>query len=109
MTKLLLDESIPIRLAAHFPDPFVVSTVHGMGWRGTKNGELLRLASDNGFVALITADQGIEHQQNQSALPCAIVVLRSYRITLQNLIPLVPKVISLFQKGTIHGIHQVAA
>jgi predicted nuclease of predicted toxin-antitoxin system len=44
MTKLLLDESIPIRLANHFPTPFEVATVHSLGWLGTKNGELLRPA-----------------------------------------------------------------
>jgi len=109
MTKLLLDESIPIRLARHFPTSFEVATVHEMGWLGTKNGDLLRLAGEEGFEVLVTADQGIEHQQNQTALPCAVVVVRSYRTTLEHLIPLIPKIVALIERGPIHGIHHVAA
>jgi len=105
MTKLLLDESVPIRLANHFPESFEVATVHAMGWLGTKNGELLRLAGEEGFEVLVTADRGIEHQQNE--LPCAVVVVRSYRTTLEHLIPLIPKIVALMERGSIHGIHHV--
>ena len=109
MTKLLLDESIPIRLAHHFPPHFQVATVHAMGWLGTKNGDLLRLAAKEGFQILVTADRGIEHQQNPAELPCAIVVLSAHRTTLSDLIPLVPKVVELVEGDLPHGIHHVAA
>jgi len=109
MTKLLLDESIPIRLAHHFPSHFQVATVHAMGWLGTKNGDLLRLAVKEGFQVLVTADRGIEHQQNLAELPCAIVVLRAHRTTLSDLVPLVPKVVELVEGDLSHGIHHVAA
>lgn len=41
-----------------------VRTVTAMGWRGTKNGELLRRMRDSGFATMVTADRHIEHQQN---------------------------------------------
>ena len=41
--KLLLDESMPRRLAASFPAPFTTRTVQEMGWTGTANGLLLSL------------------------------------------------------------------
>ena len=40
-----------------------------MGWAGTGNGTLLRLAADSGFDALLTVDRGFAHQQNQDDLP----------------------------------------
>ena len=41
--KILLDESLPVRLAREFHG-YKVSTVVGEGWSGKKNGELLKLA-----------------------------------------------------------------
>ena len=43
--KLLLDESVPKRLGSFFPGEFEVHTVQQMGWTGSSNGDLLRLAS----------------------------------------------------------------
>ena len=60
--KLLLDESVPKRLAASFPSSFTLRTVQEMGWSGTGNGLLLSLAARDGFDAMITVDRGIEHQ-----------------------------------------------
>ena len=52
--KLLLDESVPKRLGSFFPGEFEVHTVQQMGWTGSSNGDLLRLASAHGFDALVT-------------------------------------------------------
>jgi predicted nuclease of predicted toxin-antitoxin system len=73
--KLLLDESIPKRLIASFPAEFEVFTVQQSGWSGTSNGSLLKLASENSFDALITADRGFEYQQNKTSLPLTVVIL----------------------------------
>ena len=62
--KLLLDESVPRRLASSFPESFTVRTVQQMGWTGTGNGLLLSLAAGEDFDAFLTVDRGIEHQQN---------------------------------------------
>ena len=85
--KLLLDESIPKRLAGLFPGDFETMTVPEMGWAGTRNGELLRKAADAGFDALVTADKGIEYQQNLSTLGLRIIVLIAPRTRLQKLEP----------------------
>ena len=39
------------------------ATVKDLGWKGIKNGELLRLAEGQ-FDLFITADQNIRYQQN---------------------------------------------
>ena len=62
-----------------------------MGWAGTGNGELLRLAADRGFDALATVDRGIAHEQNLNDLPVAVVIMLAVRNRLDEL--LVPKVV----------------
>ncbi|MEM8942883.1 MAG: DUF5615 family PIN-like protein [Pseudomonadota bacterium] len=73
--KLLLDESIPRKLAGFFPDSIAISTVSEMVWAGTKNRKLLALAAERDFLALITADRGLEYQQNMASLPILVVVM----------------------------------
>jgi predicted nuclease of predicted toxin-antitoxin system len=106
--KLLLDESVPKRLAGQFPGDFETMTVPQIGWAGTRNGELLRKAADAGFDALITADQGIEYQQNLSTLGLRIIVLIAPRTRLQELEPLVPKVVDVLQRESAIGVYRVA-
>tara|TARA_B110000263_G_C15165174_1_gene444235 strand:- start:474 stop:800 length:327 start_codon:yes stop_codon:yes gene_type:complete len=107
--KLLLDESIPKRLAKSFPDSIQVSTVQENGWGGMKNGTLLRTAADGGFNALITADRGFEYQHNLKTLPLSIIILRSHRTRLLELVPLVPKVMELLEGRTEIGVYRVDA
>ena len=106
--KLLLDESIPRKLSGYFPDRFEVLTVPQMGWAGTKNGELLKLAADHNFRALITADKGIEYQQNIATLPVTILVLTAHRTRAADLAPLVPRALELLQQTNDIGIYRVA-
>ncbi|MDZ7781907.1 MAG: DUF5615 family PIN-like protein [Halioglobus sp.] len=106
--KLLLDESIPRKLAEHFPKEIEVRTVPQSGWAGMKNGELLANAASEGFTALITADRGIEYQQNSSSLLVSVVILRSYRTRLEDLIPLVPQAIEILRNEPEIGIFSIA-
>jgi hypothetical protein len=71
--RILLDESLPRGLKGLLEGLDIV-TVPERGWRGIRNGELLKLASQE-FEVFVTADQNLESQQNLLALPIAIVVL----------------------------------
>ena len=93
--KLLLDESVPRRLASSFPEAFTLDTVQQMGWAGTGNGLLLSLAARDGFDAFITVDRGIEHQQNSRGLPLPVIIMLGVRNRLAELQPLVPGVVDL--------------
>lgn len=74
--RLLLDECLPVELAAHLPG-HVVRTARQMGWLGIKNGRLLKLIAGSGqFDAFITVDRNLSHQQNLRGLSFAVVVLR---------------------------------
>ena len=99
--RLLLDESVPRRLGTFFPAAYEVRTVPRMGWAGTGNGALLRLAADRGFDALVTVDRGIAHEQNLNDLPVPVVIMLAARNRLDELRPLVPKVVDVLS-GTVH-------
>lgn len=69
-----------------------------MGWAGTKNGALLRLAAPL-FDAFLTMDAGIPHQQNLRTLlagsALGVIVLRAASNRYDVLLPLVPRVLAV--------------
>lgn len=100
--RLLLDESLPRRLAQHLGD-VELDTVFDRGWSGLKNGELLR-AAESDYEVFITADQNLQYQQNLTGFEIAIVVLAAHSNRLQDLIPLATKVLeacSTAEAGTV--------
>ena len=107
--KLLLDEQVPRQLAALFPAEFEVQTVQQMGWAGTKNGQLLQLAFEHKFVALVTADKNMEYQQNHADLPVMVIVLIANGNRLQELEPLVPSILNVLNHNSEAGIYRVDA
>jgi predicted nuclease of predicted toxin-antitoxin system len=72
--RLLLDENLPKRLKADFPE-HEVYTVRDKGWNGVKNGELLKLMLADGFDALLTFDKNLQHQQNFGKYTLTVFVL----------------------------------
>ena len=93
--RILLDESLPRPLARLLPE-HEVRTVAAMGWTGIRNSELLQLAAGE-FDTILTADQNLEHQQNLSALPIAVVVLVAPTNRIQSLRPLIPALLRTLQ------------
>ncbi len=55
--KILLDESLPRKLKYDFGQEHEVRTVRDMLWLGKKNGELLKLMTDNNFELFITVNR----------------------------------------------------
>ena len=105
--KLLFDESVPRQLGVYFPDRIEVQMAQRMGWAGSKNGDLLRLAASHGFDALITADQGIEYQQNLESLPIPVVVMIASRTRIQELQSLVPRVVDIVTGNMQKRVYRV--
>ena len=105
--KLLLDESVPRLLRTFFRDPFEIRTVPRIGWAGSKNGDLLQLAADHGFDALVTADQGIEFQQNLDRLPIPVVIMIASRTRVRELTPLVAEVVDIVTGELQRRIYRV--
>ena len=72
--RVLLDENLPQKLRLLLPGHAVVTTAY-QGWAGMSNGALLAAAEKAGFDVMITADQGLNYQQNLRGLKLALVVL----------------------------------
>jgi len=87
---VLLDECVPRRLAQAFGTEHAVASVTGLGWAGTTNGELLRLAADRGFEAFVTVDVGLHVSPDE---PMRVLVLRAGSNRLEALLPLMPSVL----------------
>jgi hypothetical protein len=77
--KVLLDENLDHGLRKLLGQHDVV-TVTYMGWTGLKNGELLRLAEDNGMEVFLTGDQTITYEQNLAGRRLAIVALSAIQL-----------------------------
>jgi predicted nuclease of predicted toxin-antitoxin system len=90
--KLLLDERMPRRLKNALK-PYEAFTVEGAGYKGLKNGRLLRAASGN-YDVLITVDQNIPNQQNFSTLKIALIIIRAKSNRYEDLIPFLPQILS---------------
>lgn len=73
--KVLLDEMLPADVAGLLPDHEVVS-VQKAGYKGLKNGALLRQAAADGYDVLLTADRNLPAQQNIPAGAIALVLVR---------------------------------
>jgi hypothetical protein len=77
--KVLLDENLDHGLRTLLGQHDVV-TVTYMGWTGLKNGELLRIAEDNGIEVLLTGDQTLAYEQNLTARRLGIVALSAIQL-----------------------------
>lgn len=89
--RVLLDESLPKKLGFLLEGHFV-RTVQQMGFSGLTNGKLLAAAANN-FDVLVTGDQNMEYQQNQSTLVMGVIVLVAPSNKLESFAPLVPKLL----------------
>lgn len=95
--RLLLDENVTHNLRYEIVGHDCVTAAY-QGWKGKKNGELLRLAAEAGFDALVTSDTNLPFQQNTENLPLAIVVVRAPSNDLEDLLPLIPALLEALKK-----------
>jgi hypothetical protein len=77
--RVLLDENLDHRLRKYLGHHDVV-TVGYMGWGGLKNGELLRMAEENGIQVFVTGDRTLSCEQNLTGRQIAIIVLSSIEL-----------------------------
>jgi hypothetical protein len=90
--RVLLDESVPARLGLLLVG-HTANSVQKMGWAGIKNGKLLGLAATE-FDVLLTADKGIEYQQNIAALPIAVLIVLAKSNRMEDIVPTVPTILT---------------
>jgi predicted nuclease of predicted toxin-antitoxin system len=103
---ILLDENL---LSKKLKKPFLdaghtVQNVEDMGWRGTKDRELLVLANAFPFDVFITADKNLPYQQNLQDLALRVVVLNASSTRPDQLLPLITQIshrLQSFAPGSI--------
>ena len=105
--RILLDENIPVDLAAELRG-HSVGTVVGLGWSGVLNGELLRRAREQCDVS-VTLDRNIEFQQNISTLPFAVILVRAISNRMIHLRPLIPAILVAVNAAKPGGLQRVSA
>jgi predicted nuclease of predicted toxin-antitoxin system len=93
--KVLLDECLPKKLKHEVQADFV-KTVPEMGWAGTKDGPLLRLA-EREFDVFLTIDQSLEHQQKLEQFDLAVILLVAQTNDIEDLKPRMPTVNDLIK------------
>ena len=106
--QILLDECVPKPLKRELID-YEVRTVVEMGWAGKKNGELLRLMNEAGFVTLLTTDQNLRFQQNLQQAGVGVVVMVAVSNRLPELVPLMPSTRNALNRVIAGEVIEIAA
>jgi predicted nuclease of predicted toxin-antitoxin system len=104
--KILLDECLPRKLKRMLVG-YDVFTVQDLGWTGTKNGVLLRLAEKE-FDIFVTADQNLVYQQDLRSSVLGIIVLAAPNNRLETYQALMPQASALLQSikpGEVVYVH----
>jgi predicted nuclease of predicted toxin-antitoxin system len=86
--RILFDHCVPQRLRSLLTGHQIM-TAGEMGWDQLRNGRLLTAAAAS-FDVMVTVDRNMQHQQNLTQLPIAVVVLVGKSNRLAHLTPLVP-------------------
>lgn len=72
--RILFDQGTPVPLRRSL-NGHVIATAYELGWSTVTNGDLIRLAEQEGFELLITTDTNLRYQQNLRGRSMAILVL----------------------------------
>ncbi len=100
--RVLLDECLPRRLKRELLG-HDARTALEMGWASKTNGELLALAAAE-FDVFLTSDRNISYQQNVSAFEIAVIALVAGSNSIDDLRPLVPRILealAIVNPGTV--------
>jgi len=97
--RILLDECVPKRLKRHLKGHNAL-TVAELGWAGKKNGELIRLMLKHNLQAFLTIDQNLSYQQNLREAGVIVVVMSAGENRMDDLRPLIPRVLAALDKAS---------
>ena len=100
--RILLDECLPLDFRLSFPF-HEAHTVQWAGFKGLKNGELLRTAEASGYDVLLTVDQGLPHQQQLTGKLSVILIcsITNQLEDLQSLVKDIERALAAISPGQI--------
>ncbi len=103
--KVLFDANVPAKLRGYLPG-HEVTRAQWLGWHELENGNLLKMAEQEGFAALVTADQNLSYQQNLTGRKLALVVLSTNDWpTIRQAPELVAKAVDAATPGSFQTVH----
>ena len=105
--RVLLDECLPRRLKRDLAG-HETRTAPEMGWASKRNGELLALAVEQ-FDVFLTADRNLSYQQDLSSFDIAVVVLVARSNRLDDLRPLVPRVLEILPAAKRRAVTRITS
>jgi hypothetical protein len=105
--RVLLDECLPRRLKRELVG-HDVKTAPEMGWASRKNGELLAVAAGE-LDIFLTTDRNLSHQQNLSAFDIAVIVVVAASNRIDDLRPLMPRVLEVLVTARVGTVTLVQA
>jgi|SRR5437660_76711 predicted nuclease of predicted toxin-antitoxin system len=105
--RIFLDECVDWRLSRDLIGHQVM-TARQMGWSSIENGQLLALASQ-AFDVFVTVDRNLAFQQDLTALPMPVIILRARTNRLDDLKPLVPKLLAAIGSAKPGGVTTVSS
>ncbi len=102
--RILLDECLPHRLRTALFEQDIMTTSY-MGWKGLKNGVLLRVAEDAGIEVLLTADGNLTYQQNWLNRRIAVITLSgNHWPAIEKKLPEIVRALSLAVPGSFQFV-----
>jgi len=72
--RILFDQGTPVPLRRSLTG-HDLATAYELGWSTVTNGDLIRLAEQEGYELLITTDTNLRYQQNLNGRSIAILVI----------------------------------
>lgn len=93
---ILLDECLPLDFRHSFPE-HNTHTAQWAGFKGFRNGDLIRAAESKGYDVLLTVDSGVPHQKPASSKLLSIIVIVASTNQLENLLPFVESIRKLLR------------
>ena len=103
--RLLLDETLDVRLRRHFVGHDAI-TVSYMGWKSKSNGELLALARDS-FDAIITSDREMVTEEVLAEDDVSVIILMAHSNDITDHEPLVPRVLETLRTARRGWIYRI--
>jgi predicted nuclease of predicted toxin-antitoxin system len=91
--RILIDECVHKKLAQALRS-HEVRTVQEAGWRGVKNGKLLRLASKE-YDVFLTSDKNLEYQQHTGSLSLPVITISTQGNMWEDIEPVIPRIVTL--------------
>ena len=106
--KILLDESLPLKLRTNLSIGHEVFTVRDKGWLGKNNGELLQLMIADNFEIFVPVDCNLPYQQNLERLALTIFVLCAHDNRRETLSLLIPELFERLAIGNLQNIIEIS-